>query len=151
MFGRLTETGRTWVTLPLRLTLGLIFVAHGAQKVFGVWAGPGLHKMLTFPAPFGWMKPAWLWMAAAAFAELVGGALVLLGLLTRVGAFLVLVVMVTAMFGVHWAGGFFISNQPTPGIEYTVALAGAALALLIAGGGRVSADEALSNPRRRRR
>jgi putative oxidoreductase len=151
MLRRLIETGRTWATLPLRLTLGLIFIAHGAQAVFGAWGGPGLQKMLSFPAPFSWMKPAWLWMGAAAFAELVGGVLVLMGLLTRVGASLILVVMLVAMFGVHWAGGFFMSNQPMPGIEYTVALAGLALALLITGGGRASFDETLSDPRGRRR
>ena len=151
MFKGLIETWRTWATLPLRLTLGLIFIAHGAQKVFGIWEGPGLQKMLSFPPPFSWMKPGWLWMGAAAFAELLGGVLVLTGLLTRVGAFLILVVMLTAMFGVHWAGGFFMSNQPTPGIEYTLALTGLALALLITGGGRVSFDERLSDPRGRRR
>jgi putative oxidoreductase len=151
MFRRLVETWRTWATLPPRLTLGIIFIAHGAQKVFGAWGGPGLQKVLGFSPPFSWMRPPWLWMGAAAFAELIGGALVLLGLLTRVGAFLILVVMLTAMFGVHWAGGFFLSNQPTPGIEYTVALTGVALALLIAGGGRASFDEALSDSRGRRR
>ncbi|HYH86361.1 MAG TPA: DoxX family protein [Pyrinomonadaceae bacterium] len=150
MFRRLIETWRTWATLPLRLTLGLIFIAHGAQKVFGVWGGPGLQKMLEFPPPSSLMKPAWLWMGAAAFAELLGGALVFVGLLTRVGAFLISVVMLTAMFGVHWAGGFFLSNQPTPGIEFTFALLGMALALLITGGGRASIDETLSGPRARR-
>jgi putative oxidoreductase len=150
MLRRLIETWRTWSTLPPRVTLGLIFIAHGAQAVFGMWGGPGLQKMLSFPAPFSWMKPAWLWMGAAAFAELLGGVLVLTGLLTRVGAFLILVVMLTAMFGVHWAGGFFMSNQPVPGIEYTLALTGLALALLITGGGRASVDETLSGPRARR-
>ncbi len=152
MFKRLIETWRTWATLPLRLTLGLIFIAHGAQKVFGVWGGPGLQKFVAGNPPFGWMKPAWLWMGAAAFAELLGGVLVLIGLLTRVGAFLIITVMLAAMLGVHWAGGFFGTNAPIPGIEYTVALTGAALALLITGGGRASVDETLlSGPRGRRR
>lgn len=150
MFKRLIETWRTWATLPLRLTLGLIFIAHGAQKVLGAWGGPGLQRFVAGSPPFGWMKPSWLWMGAAAFAELLGGALVLTGLLTRVGAFLIISVMLTAMLGVHWAGGFFMGNTPIPGIEYTVALTGAALALLITGGGRASVDETLSGPRARR-
>jgi putative oxidoreductase len=150
MFRRLIETWRTWATMPLRLTLGLIFIAHGAQKVFGAWGGPGLQRFVAGSPPFSWMQPPWLWMGAAAFAELLGGALVLTGLLTRVGAFLILAVMLTAMFGVHWAGGFFLSNQPTPGTEYTVALVGLALALLITGGGRASFDETLSGPPGRR-
>jgi putative oxidoreductase len=147
MFQRLIATTATWVTVPLRLVLGLIFVGHGAQKVFGAWGGPGWAKITSFPTPFPFMRPAWLWMGAAALSELIGGALVLLGLLTRVGAFFLLCVMLTALFGVHWKGGFFL---PT-GIEYTVALAGVSAALLIAGGGQASIDRQLQDPRARRR
>ncbi len=152
MFRELVATRPTWATLPVRLALGAVFVAHGAQKVFGVWGGPGWAKFTAAAAPFGFMRPAWLWMAAAAVAELVGGALVLLGLFTRVGAFLIAATMLVAMFGVHWKGGFFLSREPgvTSGIEYTLALLGMSLALLIAGGGRLSVDEKLQAPPRRR-
>lgn len=150
MFQNLIRTSATWFTLPVRVALGLVFVAHGAQKVFGAWGGPGLKVFAGGQAPLG-LRPAWLWMGAAALAELLGGALVLLGLLTRVGALLIAAVMLVAMFGVHWPGGFFMSNEPRPGIEFTLALTGMALALLIAGGGRLSADEALMDPRYRRR
>jgi putative oxidoreductase len=148
MIRELVATSATWAALPIRLALGLIFIAHGAQKVFGVWGGPGWTKVLSFPVPFGFMRPAWLWMAAAAVGELVGGLLVLLGLFTRVGAFLIAVIMLVAMFGVHWKGGFFLSNQ---GYEYTLALLGMAVALLIAGGGRASVDEKLHSARGRRK
>ncbi len=151
MLQSLIATSRTWTALPLRLALGLIFIVHGAQKVFGMWGGPGLTKFATASAPFDWMQPNWLWMGAAALAELVGGTLILLGLLTRVGAALVMPVMLVAMLGVHWEGGFFISNKPVPGIEFTVALLGSALALLISGGGRLSVDEMMIDPRARRR
>jgi putative oxidoreductase len=147
MFQSLIATTATWFTLPVRLALGLIFMAHGAQKAFGVWGGPGWTKFLSFPAPFGFMRPTWLWMGAALAAELVGGALVFFGLLTRVGAFFLAITMLVAMVGVHWGGGFFLSNK---GIEYTVALLGMSLALLIAGGGRLSVDEKLQAPPRRR-
>lgn len=150
MFRRLIQTSPTWITLPLRVALGLVFIAHGAQKVFGVWEGPGLMKFAGGAPPLG-LRPAWFWMGSAAVAELLGGALVLLGLLTRLGALLIVPVMLVAMFGVHWAGGFFSTNKPLPGVEYTVALLGMALALLIAGGGRASVDEALMGPPRRRR
>lgn len=146
MFRRLIDTWPTWVTLPLRLTLGAIFIAHGAQKVFGVWEGPGLTKFTGFPAPLG-LRPAWLWMGMAAFAELVGGALVLLGLLTRLGAAAIGFTMLTAIVGVHW-GAFFANNK---GMEYPLALLGMCVALIIAGGGRASADAALAGPRGRRR
>ncbi len=139
MFRWLTETSPTWMTLPLRLTLGAVFIAHGAQKVFGMWGGPGLVKFTESAAPLG-LRPAWLWMGAAAFAEFVGGALVLTGLLTRLGALLIIPVMLVAIFGVHW-GAFFAQSQ---GFEYPLALLGMALALLIAGGGRASMDESLS-------
>ncbi len=141
MLRKLTGTSATWAMLPLRLALGVIFIAHGAQKVFGSWEGPGLRTFASFPPPYSFMRPAWLWMGAAAVAELLGGVLVLLGLFTRVGAFLIAGVMLTAMFGVHWSKGFFMSNQ---GIEYTVALLGMALALLVAGGGQASADKLIS-------
>jgi putative oxidoreductase len=147
MFQNLIATTATWVTVPLRLALGMIFVAHGAQKAFGVWGGSGWQKFFAAPTPFGFMRPTWLWLGAALFAELVGGALIFIGLLTRVGAFLIACTMLTAMFGVHWKGGFFLSNS---GIEYTVALLGMSLALLIAGGGRFSVDEKLQAPPRRR-
>ena len=148
MIRDLLATAPTWVTLPLRLALGIIFIGHGAQKVFGVWGGPGWSKFVSFPTPFAFMRPAWLWMAAAAVAELLGGVLVLLGLFTRVGAFLIGVTMLVAMFGVHWKGGLFLSNQ---GYEYTLALLGMAVALMVAGGGRASVDERLHGARGRRK
>jgi putative oxidoreductase len=84
-------------------------------------------------------------MGAAAFAELIGGGLLLLGLLTRVGAFLIACVTVTAI-AVHRQSGFFASNQ---GYEYPLALLAMCLALLISGGGMASIDRNLSSGRRR--
>lgn len=142
MFRKLIATSASWVPLPLRLTLGTIFVAHGAQKVFGSFNGPGWAKFTAFPAPFPFMRPAWLWMGAAAIAELLGGALVILGLLTRVGAFLIFCTMLTAVVGVHWPK-FFAPG----GIEYPLALLTIALALMISGGGMASVDRGLSGRR----
>ncbi len=147
MFRRLIETSPLWLTLPLRLALGLIFIGHGAQKVFGMWGGPGWAKFTAGDAPLG-LSPGWLWLGAAALAELIGGILVLLGLLTRLGALLIASVMLVAMFGVHLSKGFFLQAG---GAEYTVALLGIALSLLFAGGGRLSVDEMLMGPRYRRR
>lgn len=145
MLQNLIATTATWFTLPVRLALGLIFIGHGAQKVFGAWGGPGWAKFTGAETPFAFMRPAWLWLAMAAITELVGGVLVLLGLLTRVGAFFLAVTMLVAIFGYHW-GAFFL---PT-GIEYAAALLGMSLALLVAGGGRFSVDERLQAPPRRR-
>lgn len=145
MFRKLVATSPVWMPLPIRLALGVIFVAHGAQKVLGSFSGPGLAKFTSFPAPFPFMRPAWLWMGAAAFAELIGGALVLVGLLTRLGAFLLFCTMLTAVIGVHWKGGLFLPA----GFEYAMALLAMSLALLISGGGMASIDLALSSGRRR--
>jgi putative oxidoreductase len=148
MLGRLTATSPTWTTLPLRIALGVVFIAHGGQKVFGLWGGPGLTKFGTNPAPFDWMQPAPLWMYAAAIAEFVGGTLVLLGLLTRLGALMIIPVMLVAILGVHWKSGFFLQNM---GYEYAFTLLALAIALVISGGGRLSIDERLANDHRRRR
>jgi putative oxidoreductase len=145
MLRRIIATSGTWATVPLRLVLGAVFIGHGAQKLFGVFGGPGPAKWTSSPPPLAFMQSAGkYWMGAAVFAELLGGVLVLLGLLTRVGALLILGTMVVAIVGVHWTGGFFAPE----GIEYPMTLAGICLALLVTGGGQVSADMALSKRRR---
>lgn len=143
MFRTLIRTWPVWMTLPVRLALGGIFIAHGAQKVLGSFSGPGFNTFISYPAPYSFMRPAWLWMAAAALSEFVGGILIVLGLLTRVGAFFIGVTMVVAIFGVHWPA-FFANNK---GIEYPLALLAMAVALLISGGGHLSVDKALTRGR----
>jgi putative oxidoreductase len=146
MWRKLIATIPTWITVPLRLALGIIFIAHGAQKVFGSFGGRGLAAFTTGDAPLS-LRPSWVWLGAAAFAELLGGILVLVGLLTRLGALAIALVMLVAIFGVHW-GAFFANNK---GIEFPLALLGMSLALLIAGGGQASIDQKLMNTRGRRR
>lgn len=144
MLQRIIATSPTWITVPLRLGLGVVFLAHGAQKVLGSFGGPGLQKFVSFPPPFGFMRPGWLWMGAAAFSELVGGLFILLGLLTRVGAFFLACTMLTAVVGVH-SEAFFASNK---GFEYPMTLLAISLALLISGGGAASVDLGLTRGRR---
>jgi putative oxidoreductase len=144
MFRRLISTSATWIPLPLRLAMATIFVAHGAQKVLGSFNGPGFEKWISIPPPFSFMKPAWLWLGAAAFSELIGGILLFFGFLTRVGAFLIACTMVTALASRHWPN-FFVPN----GIEYPLALVAVCLALLISGGGIASVDLAIYGGRRR--
>ena len=146
MFRKLIATSPIWVTVPIRLGLAVVMVAHGAQKVLGSFGGPGLEKFISASTPFGFMKPTWLWLGAAALSELIGGLLILLGLLTRLGAFFIACVMLTAVVGVHWPA-FFASQS---GYEYPLALLAMALGLLISGGGMASVDLALSSGRRRR-
>ena len=143
MFRTLIRTWPVWMPLPIRLAMGAIFIAHGAQKVLGRFNGPGLRAWTAMNTPFPFMRPAWLWMGAAAFAELIGGILVLLGFFTRVGAFFIATTMLTAIIGVHWPN-FFANNN---GLEYPVALLAMAVALLISGGGQLSIDKALTRGR----
>ncbi|HKP45861.1 MAG TPA: DoxX family protein [Pyrinomonadaceae bacterium] len=144
MFRRLIATSATWIPLPLRLATGVIFMAHGAQKVFGSFQGPGFKNFTAIPAPFGFMKPAWLWLAAAALSELVGGLMIFLGLLTRLGAFLIACTMLTAIAAVHWPN-FFAPK----GMELPLSLLATMLALMISGGGMASIDRAITGGRRR--
>ncbi|HEV2836894.1 MAG TPA: DoxX family protein [Pyrinomonadaceae bacterium] len=145
MFRKLIATSSTWFTLPIRLGLGAVMIAHGSQKVLGTFNGPGFKTYISGTTPFGFMRPAWLWLSLAAFSEFVGGILVLLGFLTRASAFFIACVMLTAIIGVHWPGGFFAANR---GYEYPMSLLAMALALLIAGGGQASIDKGLSGGRR---
>jgi putative oxidoreductase len=139
MLRRLTATSASWATVPLRLVTGIPFAAHGLQKVLGSFGGPGLAKWVSFPAPFSFMRPSAAWMGAAAFAELIAGLLLILGLFTRVGAFLIVCVMLTAIFGVLWPK-FFAPE----GMELALAFLGTALALLILGGGQLSVDRLIA-------
>jgi putative oxidoreductase len=144
MFRRIISTSSSWTPVPLRLALAAVFIAHGAGKVLGSWSGPGLAKFTSYPPPFPFMRPGWLWMGAAAFSELIGGALLLFGFLTRVGAFLLACIMAVAIAGPHW-GVFFAPG----GFEYPMSLLAMCLALLISGGGMASVDRSLSSGRRR--
>jgi putative oxidoreductase len=142
MFRKLIATSSTLITLPLRLGLAIVMIAHGGQKVLGLWGGPGFKAFTAGNTPFNFMKPPWLWLGAAALSELVGGVLVGLGFLTRVGAFFIGCTMLTAIVGVHWPNGLFGANR---GYEYPMTLLAIALALLISGGGQASVDKALSS------
>lgn len=145
MFRKLIATSSAWFTLPIRLALAAVMIAHGAQKVLGSFGGPGFKAFTSGNTPFGFMRPAWLWLGAAALSELVGGILIGIGFLTRIGAFLIACTMLTAVAGVHWPNGFFGSNR---GYEYPLTLLAMALALLISGGGQASVDKGLGGGRR---
>lgn len=147
MFRKLIATSNWWAIVPIRLAFGVVFMGHGAQKVLGSFGGPGFNSFISGQTPFPFMRPAWLWLGAAALSELIGGALILLGLFTRVGAFIIACIMLTAIFGVHLNGGFFMPR----GYEYAMTLLAISLALLISGGGALSVDLALTGGGGRRR
>lgn len=120
--------------LIIRLVLGTVFIAHGAQKVFvfgmsGV--GEGFGQMgIPFGAALG---------PLVSLVELFGGAAILLGLFTRVASAGIVGVMAGAIVFAHLPAGFFAPN----GYEFPLMLLAAALALMITGPGAYSADAVL--------
>jgi putative oxidoreductase len=125
--------------LLLRLTLGAVFLAHGAQKAFGSFGGPGFEGASGFIGSLGF-RPARLWTAVAVGGELVAGLLFVLGLLTPLAGVLVLATMAVAIAKVHGPKGFFAQNG---GFEYNLVLIIAAVAVAAVGPGAFSLDHLL--------
>jgi putative oxidoreductase len=114
--------------VALRLTLGIIFIGHSSHKVYG-----HLHDYASFIGSLG--VPAWLGYVSA-FTEFLGGILLLLGSLTRIAAFALLVDMLVAIGKVHWKHGLTGNG----GYEFPLALATIAFALIFFGAGPISID-----------
>ena len=125
--------------LALRLTLGVVFLGHGAQKAFGAFGGPGFPGATGFIGSLGF-RPARLWTALAVGGELAAGLLFLLGWLTPIAGLLVLATMAVAIAKVHGPKGFFVQNG---GYEYNLVLVIAALAVVALGPGACSLDRVL--------
>lgn len=125
--------------LVLRVVLGVIFAAHGAQKLFGAFGGPGLRGTAGFHGQLG-IKPPYLMAVLAGLAEFAGGILIAVGFLTPLAAVALILTMAVAVFTVHLKNGFFNMNG---GYEFNLALAGMALTLLITGAGTLSLDAVL--------
>ncbi|HWB15313.1 MAG TPA: DoxX family protein [Vicinamibacterales bacterium] len=125
--------------LLLRLTAGVTLAAHGAQKLFGWFGGPGLGKTADVMESLGFV-PGRAQALAAGLAELVGGLLLALGLATPLAAAIVFGVMIVAAVSVHLPRGFFVTNG---GAEYTLVLGVAGLTLAFTGAGRLSLDALL--------
>ncbi|HPX61898.1 MAG TPA: DoxX family protein [Deltaproteobacteria bacterium] len=126
--------------MMIRIPLGLIMMAHGSQKLLGLFGGLGLTGTLRhFEDKLG-IPP--LFTLLAILAEFGGGFGVLTGFLTRLSATGIAVVMAVAIYKVHWAHGFFLhlGRNYGHGYEYCLALLGMALYLAMAGGGRWCVD-----------
>ena len=124
-----------WLLL-LRLTLGLTLAAHGTQKLFGWFGGPGLDATGQFFEMIGFI-PGRRHAVRAGLAETGGGLLLALGLITPVAAALLFSVMLVAAVTVHIKKGFFAQNG---GYEYNLVLGIAALTLAFTGPGSLSLD-----------
>jgi putative oxidoreductase len=125
----LASHDRTAVDLALfvvRVVAGVVFVAHGAQKLFGAFGGEGLQATVEKMGPLGYL---------VTIGEFFGGLGLIFGFLTRFSAASLIVIMIGAIAMVHGKNGFFLSEQ---GFEYNLALIGLLAPTMIAGPGRIS-------------
>jgi putative oxidoreductase len=137
-------TDGDWVITIIRIVLGVVFFAHGAQMALGWFGGAGLQSTvrtfrenLRIPAPLAVLSVA---------AEFLGGLGLIVGLLSRIAAFGIAVVMSVALLVVHRKFGFFMNwfgEKQGHGIEYHVLVLALALTVIIKGAGAFSLDQVL--------
>jgi putative oxidoreductase len=143
-FRKLIRTNDDYMVMFLRVVLGLVFFAHGAQKVLGWFGGQGFDRSmgmftqrLGIPAIFAFL---------AIMAEFLGGIGLIIGLLGRVAAFAIAVNMIVAVLLVHMRNGLFMNwagNQPGEGFEYHLLALSIALLVVVRGAGAWSLDRVL--------
>ncbi|MGG2397073.1 DoxX family protein [Pseudomonas sp. SH1-B] len=124
----------------LRIIAGITFAAHGSQKLFGWFGGYGLAGVAQWMESIG-LAPGYLMALMAGSAEFFGGVALIIGLLVRPAAAVLAVTMLVAIFTVHLANGFFMSNN---GYEFALALLAISVALLFEGAGKLSVDSKLA-------
>lgn len=144
---KVITTDNSLSQLALRIPVGIIFAAHGAQKLFGWFGGYGLEGTGQWLASIG-LNPGYLMALLAGSAEFFGGLALIVGLLVRPAAAVLAFTMVVAIFAVHIGNGLFMSNN---GYEFGLALLAASVALAISGAGRGSLDAVLSRDQSRSR
>ena len=140
---RVLATNDNWAPLALRLAGGVIFAAHGAQKLFGWFGGYGLEGTGQFFGSIG-LNPGYLMALLAGAAEFFGGLALILGVLVRPAAAALAFAMLVAIFAAHFSKGFFLDKG---GYEYALALLAVSVSLVFSGAGRASLDRALSATR----
>jgi len=140
----MVQTNGDWVIAIVRIVLGFVFLAHGAQMALGWFGGAGLQstvrvfrEQLRIPAPLALLSVA---------AEFLGGLGLVVGLLSRIAALGIAVVMLVALVAVHWKFGFFMNwfgEKKGHGIEYHVLVLALALIVIVKGAGAFSLDQVL--------
>ncbi|SJZ81722.1 DoxD-like family protein [Vibrio cincinnatiensis] len=141
LINKLIQTGTSYAPLALRIPIGIILMAHGAQKLFGWFGGYGLQGTGQWMASIG-LEPGVLMAFLAGSGEFFGGLFLLIGLLTRPAALVTAFTMIVAIFTVHIDNGLFMANN---GYEFGLALLAATVSLLISGAGNLSIDRLLSS------
>jgi putative oxidoreductase len=141
MLRKLLHTPDDYLLTLLRLSLAIIFFAHGAQKVLGWWGGPGFDGAMTgFTQHMG---IPFVFALLAIMAEFLGGLGLFFGLLTRIAAFGVTMVMIVAIFLVHARHGLFMNwsgQQAGEGFEFHLLAIAIGITLMARGAGAWSVD-----------
>ncbi|UTW00344.1 DoxX family protein [Marinomonas rhizomae] len=136
----ITNTTSGIASTILRIPVGLILMAHGAQKLFAMFGGYGLEGTGQFMASLG-LEPGYLMALLAGSAEFFGGAALVIGLLVRPASAVIAFTMLMAIIAVHISNGLFMANN---GYEYALTLLVVAVSLVFSGAGSYSVDKALS-------
>jgi putative oxidoreductase len=148
MFYRLISTSNDRTLAMLRLVLGIVFFAHGAQKMLGWFGGPGFSGTMQL---FNQMGVPNFFAVLAIAAEFFGGVGLIVGFLGRVAALGIMINMLVAVAAVHLPHGFFMNwtgTQQGEGFEYHLLAIAIGLSVLIKGSGAMSVDRALTQRRR---
>jgi putative oxidoreductase len=124
----------------LRIAVGVIFAAHGSQKLFGLFGGYGLAGTGQYMDSIG-LHPGYLMATLAGGTEFFAGLALIIGLLVRPAALGLTFLSLVAIFTVHISNGLFMANN---GYEFALALLGGSLAVLIEGAGKLSVDRAIA-------
>jgi len=125
----------------VRILVGIIFVAHGSQKLFGAFGGYGLEGTGQYMASLG-LTPGYLMALLSGSAEFFGGLGLVVGLLARPAAVVLAATLVVAILSVHISHGLFMANN---GYEFALALLGGVIAVLIEGAGKFSVDQKIGS------
>lgn len=125
----------------VRILVGIIFVAHGGQKLFGLFGGYGLAGTAQYMESLG-LTPGYVMASLAGGAEFFGGLALIIGLLARPAALVLIFMSLVAIFSVHIHNGLFMANN---GFEFALSLLGALIAILIEGPGKLSLDRAIAD------
>ncbi|HEX4547926.1 DoxX family protein [Pseudomonas sp.] len=124
----------------LRIAVGVIFAAHGSQKLFGLFGGYGLAGTAQYMDSIG-LHPGYLMATLAGGTEFFAGLALMIGLLVRPAALGLTFLSLVAIFTVHISNGLFMANN---GYEFALALLGGSLAVMIEGAGKLSVDRAIA-------
>lgn len=144
MFQKLIQTHNDFALAFARFILGIVFFAHGAQKVLGWFGGFGFSGTLGFFAKFGMPTALALFVM---FVEFFGGLSMIFGLLSRLAGLGILADMIGAILTIHIHNGFFMNwmgNQKGEGFEFHLLVIALAVLILGRGAGALSLDRLLS-------